>query len=164
MDNVIQLLFTVVPAIHLYEWTSSRRLQEAHLTVPLSARTEIDRIVASITPLEYHGTTFSELLDNFPGILVLEIPRLKDGGLREVAVMSRTLDERGLDQIKAWSRFMRRLRTYFKSGALVSDPISGVTRYYRQAHAMKGALSMCRNGVQLLAAAGNAVYDFSKPE
>lgn len=157
MDELIAILRSAVPEVRVYAWTRGGTLREV-LSFNIGA--DVDRLVASDTPLEPHQGSFSALLDAWPGLLVIDVPVLRDKCLREVGVAARSLDDRGMARMNAWGRFIRRLRKKFKSGAFLSDAVSGGGRYYKDAHAMAGALDLQKTGVALLAFAGHVRYDY----
>lgn len=157
MFELISLLRGSVVGVRIYEWTRNTQLMEISSN-QMSADTE--RLIASIGPIEVKVWRFYELLDAYPGLLVVNVPKVFGGALREIAAMAQIEDGRGMKQFESWRYFIRSLRKSFKSGAFVSVPGMGVGRYYKTAHAMKGALALQKDKVVLLAAAGNAQYDY----
>jgi len=161
LPELLDLLRQTVPAVSLHTWSAASGLRPLATASP---GTDVDWLIASVGPLEHPGPKLSALLDAHPGLLLIEPPRVRDGALREIAASARADDEqRGTEQLKAWGRFIRRLRKTFTSGALLTDPVSGGGRFYKTAHAMKGALALQDAGTVLLAAAGHVRCDFRAP-
>jgi len=122
MDEVIAILRRSVPGVRLYAWTRCHTLREI---VAADIGADADRLVACDVSLEPYQGGFGALLDTWPGLLLIDLPVLRDGSLREVGVSARSLDERGTARMDAWARFIRQLRRTFKSGAFLCDAISG---------------------------------------
>jgi hypothetical protein len=143
---------------------SSRAVQFHAAPSDLPALLDLLRqAVPGVSLHTYPGPKLSALLDAHPGLLLIEPPRVRDGALREIAASARDDEDRSPVQLKAWERFIRRLRKTSRSGALLSDPVSGGGRYYKTAHAMQGALALQDAGTVLQAAAGHVRYDFRAP-
>jgi hypothetical protein len=160
LPALLDLLRHAVPGVGLHTWSPAPGLQPL---VGASPGDAVDWLVASVVPLAHGSVKMSALLDAHPGVLLIEPPRMRDGALREIAVSARDDEEREPEQLKAWGRFIRRLRKTFTSGAFLGDTVSGGGRYYKTAHAMQGALALQDEGIVLLAAAGHVRYDFRAP-
>jgi hypothetical protein len=160
--QLVAVLRASIAEVYVYAWTTSGQLVE--LLSNVEPPDDADRLVASTRSIEHRAGNFSELLDTHPGILVVEVPRLRSGELREVAAMSRSLVESGNQEVAAWKPFFRRLRGLFKSGAVLTARAAGSGRYYKNAHALSGALAMQKQGIRLLAAGGDVMYDYFATE
>jgi hypothetical protein len=160
--KLIEVLRASIAEVYVYVWTTSGKLFE--LKGDVEPPSDADRVVASTRPIDHREGNFSALLNTQPGILVIEVPRLRNGELREVAAMARSLVVSGDQQVASWKPFFQRLRGLFQSGALLTSSASGPGRYYKNAHALSGALAMQKRGIRLLAAAGDVVYDYFAPK
>lgn len=158
--SLVDDLRSTLPTVKLYFWRDGVGVlsEDSHSISQMVEST--DWLFASDVPLEPNCGGAATVLNRYPGVLEIELPKIRGGVLREVAASARTFSQDGLERIACWGRFARRLRKRFKSGARVFDPASGVGRYYKNAHALPGALHLSKSGVLLCGCAGNMVYDF----
>src|SRR5688500_18821957 len=102
---------------------------------PVASHPDIVMLKCSMRPWERTEDGEIEMLDSNPGVLSIEVPRVRDGRIEEVIMGAKVYDEAHADRIAAWAKFLRRYRRRLNSGAFVSSVRTGARRYYKDAHA-----------------------------
>ena len=104
-----------------------------------------------------------EQADSNEGLLQIEIPRVRNGFLAEVALGANVGHVEHADRIATWARFLRRYRRKLNSGALFGSRDSVDRRFIKNAHATDRALALARAGTPLTGLNGGDIYEYGPP-
>jgi hypothetical protein len=99
----------------------------------------------------------TELIDRNPDVLMLEIGRRGDEGLKESWLTARTGNEAALE---AWRKLAKKIRSITKTGAIAVNPSTGVTAKLKDHRFSEGAKRLEAQGVPILPAAGTSRLRF----
>jgi hypothetical protein len=127
---------------------------------PVTSRPGITMLKCTLHPWARREDDFDRFLDANPGLLSIEVPRVRDVGLVEVMISSKVFDAAHADRIKAWAKFLRRYRRRLQSGAFVTSVRTGAGAYYRNAHATVRALAAARAGTPLVGPNGGTRFEY----
>jgi hypothetical protein len=152
----IELLQAGNPEIWFYGWHKQSGLKRI-LPGASDSKSVIEEssVVAALHDLAIDGRSLMGLLDENPGILVMDVPKISNGELVEVSIGALDRDGLGATQISQWEKFIRKFRKTLTSGAEVVNERLGKSAFYKNAHATSRALSAARAGTRLLAPGGN---------
>ena len=154
---------------YVTQWLSQYALSCAAITFPPFSATVIDsakvrnaveggarRIVLSERELLLDVNGSNELIDENPGLLILELGLLVQNGLEE-SHLSTT------DATPVWQAIARSVRKSTKAGAIAVNESTGATAQIRSHRYTDGARALWESGTKMLTA-GSAVMHLYNPQ
>jgi hypothetical protein len=125
---------------------------------PLSIDGSLDdvaEVIVRLTPFEPSTGSALDFLRHNPGILVVSLPKERDGALREAAIGSVTDDP---PSVEVWRTVVRRAEGDLRNGAIATR-MDGTRFVDREHRFTAGAAALSEQGVRMLAIAGGIAYD-----
>jgi hypothetical protein len=129
-------------------------LQGAPVTTTALDPEKVRRIVVHRRPLR-RALVFNDIVALNPGCLVVYPGHAGALGLRESAIGSIADDQ---DTLKDWRRVIRRAKKDMRRGAVAIGP-AGVRVHYPTHPYTEGACELFMSGTQMLASAGEVIYE-----
>jgi hypothetical protein len=153
VPDICQLIRSATEGVRIYTWGQPYKLEEIgpSSVVPHTAV----QLVASVGEIEATGGAALELFDRYPGLLVMTMPLLKEGQLKEIQISALATAPEGDSQVAIWAKMLKKLKKQLVSGADVVNPRTGASQFYRSAHATNRAIEAAKSGVRLIASGGN---------
>jgi hypothetical protein len=124
---------------------------------PVASQPEMRMLLCATHPWERADVATS---DFYEALLSIQLPRVRNGFLEEVALGAKVGHVEHADRIATWARFLRRYRRTLTSGAMIGRRGSDDRRYIRNAHATARALDLARAGTPLTGPNGGTIYEY----
>lgn len=123
----------------------------ANVTAEIAFDVKMRDFLLTVDPPILPARISGEWYDNNPSFLTLELPRIVDGGMYQVALSGRTDNE---SHALIWKQIVSALKSRLKFGVTVINPDSQATAYAKTFGYTSGALELERSGVIMRPVAG----------
>jgi hypothetical protein len=132
---------------------------EPSMLASLLESPRIDRIAFTCGAPVLAVRGMNDFLDKNSDVLLVDIGRLGDSGLRESWVTARTADSASM---RRWRHFARRIRAITRTGVAAVNAQTGAMANLREHRFSAGAKELERSGVPMLPAAGTSRLKFAE--
>jgi hypothetical protein len=112
----------------------------------------VNSIVFSLQPMACDARTLGSFLDANPDVLILDIGRLSQRGLKESCLSARIPN--GSSARRPWQKFVDALRAATSAGAVAVHPQTGGTSLRKTHRFTKSAKELESQGIAMLPTAG----------
>jgi hypothetical protein len=134
-------------------------VRDGDFTAALAIMPFPDFVMLSRRPLHFgNDLRFRELAEANTGALILNLGRHTAEGIRESALGAIIYDSADLE---LWRRLIARARRSMRSGAIITNPVTGASAEKRNHRYTDQALQLQSTGVTMLATAGWNTYQLS---